>query len=151
MLRVLLVRSDELVVKVKIDAISGVELAGGGEILQTQRVHLLVHVEGAGLLLAALVGDAVLDAVAAAQVAPEHRREHVAMGGSCFGHAAPSGVLVNYGSQSTAVKNIENGEKSPERVMSSDLNCIFAMSELAYIVDLASTSLGEISDIINPW
>ena len=33
-----------------------------------------------------------------------------------FGHAAPSGVMVNYGSRSTAVKNVENGEKSPERV-----------------------------------
>ena len=43
-------------------------------------------------------------------------------------------------------------EKSPPKgLMSSDLNCIFAMSELADIVDLASTNFGEISDIIKPW
>lgn len=58
--RVLLVRCDELVVKVKIDAVPRIDLAGGGETLQKQRVHLLVYVEGVGLLLAALVGDAVL-------------------------------------------------------------------------------------------
>lgn len=33
-----------------------------------------------------------------------------------FGYAALSEVPVNYGSQSAAVKNVENGEKSPERV-----------------------------------
>lgn len=73
------------------------------------------------------------------------------MGESRFGHAAPSEVLVNYRSQSTAVKNVENGEKSPERVDVVRFKCIFAMSELAYIVDFASTNLGEISDIIKPW
>ena len=60
---VLLVDGDELVVEVKIDAISGIELAGGGETPQKQRVHLLVHVEGVGLLLVALVGDAALGKV----------------------------------------------------------------------------------------
>ena len=43
-------------------------------------------------------------------------------------------------------------EKSPPKgLMLSDLSCIFAMSELAYIVDFASTNFGEISDIIKPW
>lgn len=39
-------------------------------------------------------------------------------------------------------------EKSPPKgLMLSDLSCIFAMSELAYIVDFASTNLGEISTL----
>ena len=37
-------------------------------------------------------------------------------------------VQGNYGFQSTAVKNVENGEMSPERVDVSDLSCIFEMS-----------------------
>lgn len=56
----------------------------------------------------------VLDAVAAAQVTPEHCHEHVAMGESCFGHTTPSEVLVNYGSQSIAVKMLRM-EKSPRK------------------------------------
>lgn len=47
-------------VKVKIDAVPRIDLVSDSETLQKQRVHLLVHVEGVGLLLAALVGDAVL-------------------------------------------------------------------------------------------
>ena len=69
------------------------------------------------------------------------------MGESRFGHAAPSEVLVNYSSQSTAVKNVENGESPPKGLMLSDLSRIFAMSELAYIVDFASANLGEISTL----
>ena len=53
---------------------------------------------------------------AAAQVAPEHWRWHVAMCESRIGHTAPSEVPVDYEFQSIMVKNVENGEKSPERV-----------------------------------
>ena len=44
-LRVLLVCGDELVVEIKVDAVSGFELSGDGETFQKQRVHLPVHVE----------------------------------------------------------------------------------------------------------
>lgn len=43
-----------MVVKVKIDAIYAVELAGGDKTLQKQQVRLRVYVEGVGLLLAVL-------------------------------------------------------------------------------------------------
>jgi len=58
--RVFLVGGYELVVKVKVDTVAGVELACGGEALQQQNVHPLVHVEGIGLPLTALIVDAVL-------------------------------------------------------------------------------------------
>lgn len=38
------------------------------------------------------------------------------MGECGVGHAALAEMPVNYGSQSAAVKQVENGEKSPERV-----------------------------------
>mgnify|MGYP004687832825 CR=1 FL=1 len=44
------------------------------------------------------------------------RYELVAVGECGPGHAAPSEVSVNYGLQSAAAKNVEDGEKSPERV-----------------------------------
>ncbi len=59
-LRVFLVSGYELVVKVKVDAVPGIELACGGKALQQQNVHPLVHVEGIGLPLTALIVDAVL-------------------------------------------------------------------------------------------
>lgn len=62
-LHINLVRGDKLVVKVKLEAISGIDLAGGGETLQKQRVHLLVHIEVVKLLLTALIWDAVLGEV----------------------------------------------------------------------------------------
>ena len=49
--RVLLVSGYELVVKVKVDAVPGIELACGGKALQQQNVHPLVHVEGIGFPL----------------------------------------------------------------------------------------------------
>ena len=39
----------------------------------------------------------------------------------------------------------------PKGLILSDLSCIFAMLELAYIDDLASTNSGEISDIIKAF
>ena len=43
-------------------------------------------------------------------------------------------------------------EKSPPKgLILSDLSCIFAMLELAYIDNLASTNSGEISDIIKAF
>lgn len=53
---------------------------------------------------------------------------------SRFGHAAPPEVPVNYRSQPNAVKNVENGEKSPERVDVVRFKLYLrAISVLAYI------------------
>lgn len=49
------------------------------------------------------------------------------------------------------LKMLRMERNSPKVLMLSDLSCIFAMLELAYIVVLVSTNLGEISGITKPW
>lgn len=49
------------------------------------------------------------------------------------------------------LKMLRMERNSSKVLMLSDLSCIFAMLELAYIVVLVSTNLGEISGITKPW
>lgn len=49
------------------------------------------------------------------------------------------------------LKMLRMERNSPKVLMLSDLSCIFAMLELAYIVVLVSTNLGVISGITKPW
>lgn len=49
------------------------------------------------------------------------------------------------------LKMLRMERNSPKVLMLSDLSCIFAMLELAYMVVLVSTNLGEISGITKPW
>ena len=49
------------------------------------------------------------------------------------------------------LKMLRMERNSPKVLMLSDLSCIFAMLELAYMVVLVSTNLGEISGVTKPW
>lgn len=49
------------------------------------------------------------------------------------------------------LKMLRIERNSPKVLMLSDLSCIFAMLELAYMVVLVSTNLGEISGVTKPW
>ena len=66
----------------------------------------------------------VIYAIAAAQIATEHRREHVAVGECRLGPAAPPGGGVEHG----ALNKLKIEKSHPKGLMMSDFSCIFAMS-----------------------
>ena len=68
--------------------------------------------------------------------------------------AAVTGILFVLGSLNVCplrLKMLRMDKSSPKVLMLSDLSCIFAMLELAYMVVLVSTNLGEVSGITKPW